>query len=62
MGLGGKTISQLLEDVNAVIPLESEDGEGNGWGLENYAVKVGECEALHYDFVGGVLRDGDRVV
>jgi hypothetical protein len=62
-GAGGhKTIAQLLEDVNAVIPLESQDGEGDEWGLEDYVVRVGGHECLHFEFVGNVLREGDGVL
>ncbi|KLJ08752.1 hypothetical protein EMPG_15820 [Blastomyces silverae] len=72
-GSGGLTIAQLLEDVNEVIPLETqveEDvGTGGGigggvgqWGLEDYAVEVMGFECLHYMEVDGLLRDGDEVV
>lgn len=60
--LGSKTIAQLLGDVNEVVPLESGNGEGDGWGLEDYIVRVGRGECLHFDFVEGVLREGDEVV
>lgn len=67
------TIAQLLEDVNEVIPLETqiEDDIGNGggigggagqWGLEDYAVEVMGFECLHFMEVDGLLRDGDEVV
>ncbi|OJD17645.1 hypothetical protein AJ78_02295 [Emergomyces pasteurianus Ep9510] len=68
-GSGGLTIAQLLEDVNEVIPLETqveEDisvGGGAGqWGLEDYAVEVMGFECLHFMEVDGLLRDGDEVV
>lgn len=68
----GYTISQLLEDVNEVIPLETEldedaaNGTGYGacgsWGLEDYIVEVGGFECLHFMDAEGLLRDGDEVV
>ncbi|KKZ67727.1 hypothetical protein EMCG_06594 [[Emmonsia] crescens] len=72
-GSGGLTIAQLLEDVNEVIPLETqvEEDIGNGggigggagqWGLEDYAVEVMGFECLHFMEVDGLLRDGDEVV
>lgn len=64
---GGYTIAQLLEDVNEVIPLETEpalfDTECSGqWGLEDYVVEVGGSECLHFMEVEGLLRDGDEVL
>ncbi|KAJ5707955.1 hypothetical protein N7488_007756 [Penicillium malachiteum] len=64
---GGYTIAQLLEDVNEVVPLETEpsvfDPEFSGqWGLEDYVVEVGGSECLHFMEVEGLLRDGDEVV
>ncbi|KAF7714740.1 Uncharacterized protein PECH_007723 [Penicillium ucsense] len=64
---GGYTIAQLLEDVNEVVPLETEptifDPEFSGqWGLEDYVVEVGGSECLHFMEVDGLLRDGDEVV
>ena len=50
------TIAQLLEQVNEVIPLESDD-----WGLDDYTVDVGGYECLHFQDVNLVLRDGDTV-
>ncbi|OAX79676.1 hypothetical protein ACJ72_06000 [Emergomyces africanus] len=67
-GSGGMTIAQLLEDVNEVIPLETqveEDGGSGGtgqWGLEDYVVEVMGFECLHFMEVDGLLRDGDEVV
>ncbi|KAL8828305.1 MAG: hypothetical protein Q9191_002662 [Dirinaria sp. TL-2023a] len=49
-------ISQLLEQVNEVIPLESDD-----WGLEDYAVEVGGFECLHFSDLGQVLKEDDEV-
>ena len=51
------TVAQLLEQVNAVIPLEHER-----WGLEDYVVEVKGYECIHYFRVGEVLRDEDEVV
>ena len=50
------TVSQFLEKVNDVIPLESED-----WGLEDYAVEVRGFECLHFSELGQVLREDDEV-
>ncbi|KAL4961233.1 uncharacterized protein BDV14DRAFT_128255 [Aspergillus stella-maris] len=64
---GGYTIAQLLEDVNEVIPLETEprlfEDESSGqWGLEDYVVEVGGSECLHFMELEGILRDGDEVL
>ena len=64
---GGYTVAQLLEDVNEVVPLETEpsvfDPHFSGqWGLEDYVVEVGGSECLHFMEVDGLLRDGDEVV
>ena len=53
------TISHLLRDITTVTPLESQD---TNWGLEDYSVEVNGFEALHYQCVDDVLRDGDEVV
>lgn len=63
----GYTIAQLLEDVNEVVPLETEprsfgDRSMGQWGLEDYVVEVAGSECLHFMDVGGLLRDGDEVV
>lgn len=56
------TISQLLEQVNDIIPLESE-GE---WGLEDYAVEVRgketNYECLHFQSVKDTLHEDDEVM
>ncbi|KAI9706048.1 MAG: hypothetical protein M1836_005454 [Candelina mexicana] len=52
----GITISQFLEQVNEIIPLESDD-----WGLEDYSVEVAGFECLHFSDLGSVLRDEDEV-
>ena len=56
------TIAQLLEQVSETIPLES--GE---WGLEDYVVELpGESglnfECLHYQQVGTVMREDEKVM
>lgn len=74
-GNGAYTVAQLLEDVNEVVPLETQGGsvvgardeyddeEGIGqWGLEDYVVEVNGFECLHFMEVEGLLRDGDEVV
>ncbi|GAD98431.1 hypothetical protein ANI_1_82104 [Paecilomyces variotii No. 5] len=76
-GNGDYTIAQLLEDVNEVIPLETQGGSTSGarddydddeeggigqWGLEDYVVEVNGFECLHFMEVEGLLRDGDEVV
>ncbi|OAF59991.2 hypothetical protein VC83_03149 [Pseudogymnoascus destructans] len=55
-------VSQLLEQVNEIIPLESE-GE---WGLEDYAVEVRgretNYECLHFQDVKSILHGDDEVI
>lgn len=50
------TVSQLLEQINEIIPLESED-----WGLEDYAVEVRGFECLHFSELSQVLKEDDEV-
>lgn len=50
------TISRLLEDVNHVIPLESEH-----WGLEHYVVEIDGFECLHFSPVAETLKENDNV-
>ena len=50
------SISQFLEQVNEVIPLESED-----WGLEDYSVEVRGFECLHFAELNQVLKEDDEV-
>lgn len=50
------TISQLLEQISEIIPLESED-----WGLEDYAVEVGGFECLHFSEISHILKEDDIV-
>jgi hypothetical protein len=56
------TISQLLEQVNDAIPIESGD-----WGFEDYAVELKgsngvNYECLHYQVVGKVMKEDDEVM
>ncbi len=48
--------AQLLEQVNDIIPLESED-----WGLEDYVVRVNGFECLHFSPLGEIIKDEDVV-
>ena len=50
------TVSQFLEQVNDIIPLESED-----WGLEDYVVEVHGFECLHFSELGQILKENDEV-
>lgn len=50
------TIARLLDDINAIIPLEAEH-----WGLEDYVVEVGGYECLHFSPVSQALKDDDEV-
>ena len=50
------TISQFLEQVNDVIPLEADE-----WGLEDYAVEVRGFECLHFSELQLVLKEDDEV-
>ena len=50
------TISQLLEQVNEVVPLEADE-----WGLEDYAVEVRGFECLHFSEIDQVLKEDDEV-
>lgn len=52
----GITISQFLEQVNDVLPLESEE-----WGLEDYSVEVRGFECLHFSELNQVLKEDDEV-
>lgn len=68
-GNNGYTIAQLLEDVNEVIPLETDgdvggedDNLGGQWGLEDYVVEVAGFECLHFMNVEGLLKEEDHVV
>ena len=50
-----KTIAQLLEQINEVIPLEAEE-----WGLEDYVVEVNSFECLHFCTLD-IFRENDLV-
>lgn len=50
------TISQFLDQVNDVIPLE-----GGDWGLEDYALEVGGFECLHFTELRNILKEDDEV-
>ncbi|KAK7510391.1 uncharacterized protein IWZ02DRAFT_457125 [Phyllosticta citriasiana] len=50
------TVAALLEDVNAVIPLETED-----WGLDDYVVELGDFEALHFQNIAAIFSNDDHV-
>ena len=52
----GLTISQFLEHLNDVIPLEA-----NEWGLEDYALEVRGFECLHFTELHHVLKEDDEV-
>lgn len=50
------TVSQFLEQVNEILPLESEN-----WGLEDYSVEVRGFECLHFSELTQVLKEDDEV-
>ena len=57
------TVYQLLEQINEVIPIET-DGQ---WGLEDYAVELKGAnginyECLHFQPVDSVLKEEDEVM
>ena len=56
------TISQLLEQVNEILPLES----GGDWGLEDYTVEIKgtgtNFECLHFQSISTVLHEDDVVM
>jgi hypothetical protein len=57
------TIANLLEQVNDIIPLESND-----WGLEDYVVQLRDdfndraFDCLHFQQVSAILRDNEEVL
>ena len=55
-GAQNGTISQLLERVNDIIPLESDE-----WGLEDYIVEIHGYECLHFQELESVFKDDDEV-
>ena len=50
------TVSNFLEQINEVLPLESEE-----WGLEDYVVEVEGFECLHFCPITQILKDEDKV-
>ena len=50
------TVAELLEHLDNFVPLEAEE-----WGLEDYAVQVAGYEALHFQKLEDVFKDGDEV-
>lgn len=64
----GYTVSQLLADVNEVIPIEAHPGITGGsyaegqWALEDYIVEFLGSECLHFMEVDQLFKDGDEVV
>lgn len=56
------TIANLLEQVNEILPLESND-----WGLEDYAVELHDADGhafdcLHFQQVSVVLKNDEEVL
>lgn len=56
------TIANLLEQVNEIIPLESND-----WGLEDYSVELRDSsghgfDCLHFQQVSLILKNDDEVL
>jgi len=56
------TVSEFLERINEVVPIES--GE---WGLEDYAVELKgkegtNYECLHFQPLGKVMKEEDEVM
>lgn len=56
------TISQLLEQINDVVPLES----GGDWGLEDYSVEIKgsgtNYECLHFQVIRDILHENDEIL
>jgi hypothetical protein len=50
------TVSEFLEQVNEVVPLEYAE-----WGLEDYVVEVNGYECLHFQELGTVFNEDDEV-
>lgn len=56
------TIADLLEQVNEIIPLESND-----WGLEDYAVELRDSggrafDCLHFQQVSVILKNDEELL
>lgn len=50
------TISQLLEQIDQTIPLQSDQ-----WKLEDYVVETGGFECLHFSQIGDALNSDAKV-
>lgn len=55
------TIANLLEQVNELVPLESND-----WGLEDYTVELRDSdghgfECMHFQQVSAVLKNDEEI-
>ena len=50
------TVAQFLEQLNEVVPIESDD-----WGLEDYVVEVQGFECVHYSVLHQILKEDDEV-
>jgi hypothetical protein len=51
------TVAHLLQYVNEVCPLDYDS-----LGLEDYVLEKDGYEFVHYQHVGGILRDGDEIL
>lgn len=56
------TIANLVEQVNEIIPLESND-----WGLEDYVVELRDSnghgfDCLHFQQVSAILKNDEEVL
>jgi hypothetical protein len=51
------TVASFLEDVNQIVPLESDH-----WGLEDYAVELDGFECLHFTPISDAFQELDEVV
>lgn len=64
----GYTVSQLLADVNEVIPIEAHPDSADQsytegqWALEDYIVEFLDSECLHFMEVDQLFKDGDEVM
>lgn len=50
------TISQLLEQISRIIPLQSDQ-----WSLADYVVETGDYECLHFSQIDDVLNNDGEV-
>ncbi|KAF2454624.1 hypothetical protein BDY21DRAFT_373892 [Lineolata rhizophorae] len=51
------TVAQFLDQVNRVVPLESDD-----WGLDDYVVEIGGFECFHFLPLAQIAREDDEVL